>query len=86
MSVPEEEVEVDVDDVVESPNDGPSHEVVVRSLQGFVTAHFEVKLFVLEKSGCPSRLCTALKFFAKEQQAACGISRQKPRFDVKSAA
>ena len=47
MSDPEEEEEVDVDDVVESPNDGPCYVVVVRSLRGLVTENFEVKVFVL---------------------------------------
>ena len=86
MSVQKKEEEMEVDDIMERPNDGARYVVVVGSLRGFVTAHFEVKLFVLKKSWSGSAFRCLGSLFSIRSKAAYDTRRQKFTFNVKRAA
>ena len=86
MLDPGEEEEVNDEAVVGSPGGPPHYVVGVGSLRVLFTVHGEVKLFVLEKSGCGSAFRCVGSLFCIQRKAAYDTSRPKFTFDVKTAA
>ena len=82
----QEEGDPDDNVVIDNPGGGPHYVVGGDALEVVVSLNGDVKLFVLEKSGCGSAFRCLGSLFCIRSKAAYDISRLKSIFPVESAA